>query len=135
MWWWGVTTPSDFIETPSLGKLPSKAKDSNLAIRDGYSPPDANPAFQYHGDVIIIIMMMMILSLILLLLLLLLLLLSLLLLLISLLLLMSFLLFLLLLEFLSSAVHCSYEVSWPFGCLSFNFPIYLNLIHATTIWC
>ena len=47
----GVTTPSVFNETPSLGELPSKAKDSNLAIRDGYSPPDANPRFQYHGDI------------------------------------------------------------------------------------
>ena len=47
----GVTTPSVFNETPSLGELPSKAKDSNLAIRDGYSPPDANPTFQYHGDI------------------------------------------------------------------------------------
>ena len=52
-----------------------------------------------------------------------------------LLLLMSFLLFQLLLEFLSGAVYCSYEVSWPFGFASFNFFIYLNLIHATTIWC
>ena len=47
----GVTTPSVLNETPSLGELPSKAKDSNLAIRDGYSPPDANPTFQYHGDI------------------------------------------------------------------------------------
>ena len=51
------------------------------------------------------------------------------------LLLISFLLFQLLLEFLSRAVYCSYEVSWPFGFVSFNFFIYLNLIHATTIWC
>ena len=54
---------------------------------------------------------------------------------ILLLLLISFLLFQLLLEFLSRAVYCSYEVSWPFGFVSFNFFIYLNLIHATTIWC
>ena len=53
---------------------------------------------------------------------------------ILLLLLISFLLFQLLLEFLSRAVYCSYEVSWPFGFVSFNFFIYLNLIHATTIW-
>ena len=54
---------------------------------------------------------------------------------ILLLLLIFFLLFQLLLEFLSRAVYCSYEVSWPFGFVSFNFFIYLNLIHATTIWC
>ena len=54
---------------------------------------------------------------------------------ILLLLLISFLLFQLLLEFLSTAVFCSYEVSWPFGFVSFNFFVYLNLIHATTIWC
>ena len=54
---------------------------------------------------------------------------------ILLLLLISFLLFQLLLEFLSRAVYCSYEVSWLFGFVSFNFFIYLNLIHATTIWC
>ena len=53
---------------------------------------------------------------------------------ILLLLLISFLLFQLL-EFLSGAVYCSYEVSWLFGFVSFNFFIYLNLIHATTIWC
>ena len=52
-----------------------------------------------------------------------------------LLLLMSFLLFLLSLEFLSRALYCSYEVSWPFGFASFNFFICLNLIHATTSWC
>ena len=52
-----------------------------------------------------------------------------------LLLLISFLLFQLLLEFLSRAVYCSYEVSSPFGFVSFNFFICLNLIHATTIWC
>ena len=51
------------------------------------------------------------------------------------LLLISFLLFQLLLEFLSGAVYCSYEVSWPFGFVSFNFFIYLNVIHGTTIWC
>ena len=51
---------------------------------------------------------------------------------ILLLLLISFLLFQLLLEFLSRAVYCSYEVSRPFGFVSFNF-IYLNLIHVTTI--
>ena len=45
------------------------------------------------------------------------------------------LLFQLLLEFSSRAVYCSYEVSWPFGFVSFNFFIYLNLIHATTVWC
>ena len=54
---------------------------------------------------------------------------------ILLLLLISFLLFKLLLEFLSRAVYCSYEVSWPFGFVSFNFFIYLNLIQANTIWC
>ena len=54
---------------------------------------------------------------------------------ILLLLLISFLLFQLLLEFLSRAVYCSYEVSSPFGFVSFNFFICLNLIHATTIWC
>ena len=53
---------------------------------------------------------------------------------ILLLLLISFLLFQLLLEFLSRAVYCSYEVSWPSGFVSFNFFIYLNLIHAITIW-
>ena len=52
-----------------------------------------------------------------------------------LLLLISFLLFQLLLEFLSRGVYCSYEVSRPFGSASFNFFIYLNLIHAATIWC
>ena len=50
---------------------------------------------------------------------------------ILLLLLMSFLLFQLLSEFLSRADYCSYG----FGFVSFNFFIYLNLIHATTIWC
>ena len=54
---------------------------------------------------------------------------------ILLLLLISFLLFKLLSEFLSRAVYCSYEVSLLFGFLSFHFFIYLNLIHATTIWC
>ena len=39
----------------------------------------------------------------------------------------SFLLFQLLLEFSSGAVYCSYEVSWQFGFVSFNFFIYLNL--------
>ena len=52
-----------------------------------------------------------------------------------LLLLISFLLFRLLLEFLLRAVYCSYEVRWPFGFVSFNFFIYRNPIHATTIWC
>ena len=52
-----------------------------------------------------------------------------------LLLLISFLLFQFLLEFLSRAVYCSYEISWSFGFVSFNFFIYLNLIHVTTIWC
>ena len=51
------------------------------------------------------------------------------------LLLISFLLFQLLSELLSRAVYCSYEVSWPFDFVSFNFFIYLNLIHATIIWC
>ena len=51
---------------------------------------------------------------------------------ILLLLLISFLLFKLL-EFLSRAD--SHEVSWPFGFVSFNFFIYLHLIHANTIWC
>ena len=51
------------------------------------------------------------------------------------LLLISFLLFQLLSELLSRAVYCSYDVSWPFGFVSFNFFIYLNLIHATIIWC
>ena len=46
---------SVFIETPSLEKLPSKAKDPNLAIRHGYPRPDANPVFQYDKDIIIII--------------------------------------------------------------------------------
>ena len=54
---------------------------------------------------------------------------------ILLLLLISFLLFHLLLEFLSRAVYCSYEVSLPFGLVSFNLFLYLNLIHVTTIWC
>ena len=45
---------------------------------------------------------------------------------ILLLLLISFLLFQLLLEFLSRAVYCSYEVSWPFGFVSFNFFIILT---------
>ena len=56
---------------------------------------------------------------------------------ILLLLLISFLLFQLLSEFLWRAVYCSYEVSWAFGFgfVSFNFVIYLNLIHPTTIWC
>ena len=49
-------------------------------------------------------------------------------------LLISFLLFLLLLEFLSTAVYCSFEVSWPFGFVSFNFFVCLNLVHATAIW-
>ena len=38
-------------------------------------------------------------------------------------------------KLLSRAVYCSYEVSWPFGFVSFNFFIFFNLIHATTIWC
>ena len=54
---------------------------------------------------------------------------------ILLLLLILFLLFQLLLEFLSRADYWSYKLSWPFGFFSFNFFIYLNLIHATTIWC
>ena len=54
---------------------------------------------------------------------------------ILLLLLISFLLFQLLLEFLLRAVYCSYEVSWSFGFVSFNFFIYFNLIHVTTISC
>ena len=45
-----------------------------------------------------------------------------------------FLLFLLLFEFLSRAVYCSYEVSLPFDCVSFNFLFCHKLIHATTIW-
>ena len=45
---------------------------------------------------------------------------------ILLLLLISFLLFQWLLEFLSRAAYCFYEVSWPFGFVSFNFFIYLN---------
>ena len=28
LWWWGVTTISVFIEIPTLGKLPSKAKET-----------------------------------------------------------------------------------------------------------
>ena len=47
--------PVLFIETPSLGRLPTKAKDPNLAMRHGYRPPDANPVLHDHGDVIIII--------------------------------------------------------------------------------
>ena len=47
----------------------------------------------------------------------------------------SFLLFQLSVEFLSRVAYCSYEVSLPFGFVSFNFFIYLNLIHVTTIWC
>ena len=38
-----------FIKTPSLGRLPSKTKFPNLAMRYGYLPPDANLVFQYYG--------------------------------------------------------------------------------------
>ena len=41
--------------TPSLEKWPNKAKDPNLTLRHGYSPPDANPVFLYQGDINIII--------------------------------------------------------------------------------
>ena len=47
----------------------------------------------------------------------------------------NILILLLLWEFLSRAVYCSYEVSWPFGFVPFNFFICLNLIYTTTIWC
>ena len=46
--------------TPSLEKLPNKAKDPSLTLRHGSSPPDANPVFLYHGDSIIIIIVMII---------------------------------------------------------------------------
>ena len=49
------TTTSIFIVTPSLEKWPNKAKDPNLTLRHGYSPPDANPVFLYQGDINIII--------------------------------------------------------------------------------
>ena len=60
LWWWGVKTTSVYIETPSLEKLPSKAKDRNLDVRHGYSPPDANPVFQYNGVIIIIVIIVII---------------------------------------------------------------------------
>ena len=47
----------------------------------------------------------------------------------------NILILLLLWEFLSRAVYCSYEVSWPFGFVPFNFFICLNLIYTTTILC
>ena len=43
------------METPSLGRLPTKTKDPNLTMRHGYPPPDAKPVFQYHGIINIII--------------------------------------------------------------------------------
>ena len=60
LWWWGVTTTSDFIEASSLGRLPSKAKDPNLALRHDYPPLDANPMFQYHRDIAIIVVFIII---------------------------------------------------------------------------
>ena len=39
---------------PSLGRLPSKAKDLHLAMRHSY-PPSINLVFQYHRFIIIII--------------------------------------------------------------------------------
>ena len=58
-WWWGDITTGVFIETPSLGRLPSKAKDPNLAMRHGYHSPYANPVFQYHGGSIIIYLILL----------------------------------------------------------------------------
>ena len=48
LWWWGITTTDVFIKAPTLGRLPSKAKDSNLAMRYGYALLNTNPIFQYY---------------------------------------------------------------------------------------
>ena len=48
LWRWGITTTDVFIKAPTLGRLPSKAKDSNLAMRYGYALLNTNPIFQYY---------------------------------------------------------------------------------------
>ena len=42
------------METPSLGGLPTEAKELLLPMRHDYTPPDANLVFQGHEDIIII---------------------------------------------------------------------------------
>ena len=43
------------MEPLSLGRLPVKAKDTNLTLRNNYPPPDDNTVFQYEEDITIII--------------------------------------------------------------------------------
>ena len=54
------TATSIFIVTSSPEKLPHNAKDPNLTLRHGCSPPDANPVFLYHRDIVIFIIIIII---------------------------------------------------------------------------
>ena len=55
-----LQTTSIFIKTPSLEKLPTKAKDPILTLRHGYPTLDANRVFHYHGVVIVIIIIIIV---------------------------------------------------------------------------
>ena len=56
------TATSIFIVTSSPEKLPHNAKDPNLTLRHGCSPPDANPVFLYHRDIVIFIIIIIIIN-------------------------------------------------------------------------
>ena len=45
---YGYHQPVFFIKTLSLGRLPTKAQDSQLAMKHGYTLLDANPVFLNH---------------------------------------------------------------------------------------
>ena len=75
------------METPSLERLPAKAKEDTSPHEIRLSPAGHQPSIFWSHAVVVIVLLILVLLLI------------------------SFLLFQLLFEFLSRAAYCSYEVS------------------------